>query len=147
MSARRYLDDKDKIWVLNRYRWKCPGVPAVGLICETVFQKISDAIYDHIGQRSVTKDDSRRNYQPLCVKCNDIKTNGPGGEKRITPAGSDAGNRAKVRAFRARQRERLIPRSDRQGSLRAPVLRTRRSGGAGTREAGSWASQPPSATA
>jgi hypothetical protein len=40
--------------------------------------------------------------EPLHVKCHDIRTNGPGGEKRITTAGSDKHTRDKTRRLAER---------------------------------------------
>jgi hypothetical protein len=40
-----------------------------------------------------------RYLDALCVKCHDIRTNGPGGDKRITTAGSDSHRRAHTRAL------------------------------------------------
>lgn len=52
--------------------------------------------------------------EPLHVKCHDIRTNGPGGEKRITTAGSDKHTRDKTR--------RLAERGARQSRpVTAPV--------------------------
>ena len=43
--------------------------------------------------------------EALHVACHDKRTNGPGGEKRITSAGSDAGTRAKVKRILKRANE------------------------------------------
>jgi len=104
MKPRRALSDGDKRFVLTKYGGRCPGLPALAISCGRSFTKFVRPIFDHIGQRSITRDDSRDNYQPLCATCNDIKTNGPGGERRITTAGSDAGIRKKDRRMKRKWR-------------------------------------------
>jgi hypothetical protein len=106
MRKRPRLSDRDKETIMGRYQWRCPGVPKHGLsgLCGRKFFRFGDAVFDHIGQRSITKDDSLENYQPLCPSCNDIKTHGIGGEKRITTAGSDTNIRAKSRRLKPKWR-------------------------------------------
>src|SRR5262245_39041738 len=76
---------------------RCPGVAELNVKCGRRLPTVGDCEFDHIGQRSVTGDDSMDNYRPLCHNCHNIKSNGLGGDKRITTAGSDANRRAKIR--------------------------------------------------
>jgi len=85
---------------MSRY-CRCPGVRELRISCGRHLPSVSDCEFDHIGQRSITEDDSLANYRPLCGICHDIKTNGLGGTKRITTAGSDTQIRSKIRRVEA----------------------------------------------
>ena len=85
---------------MSRY-CRCPGVVELSIPCGRRLPSVSDCEFDHIGQRSLTADDSLDNYRPLCALCHDIKSHGLGGTRRITTAGSDSGRRAKVRRVEA----------------------------------------------
>ena len=85
---------------MSRY-CRCPGLAEFNISCGRHLPSVSDCEFDHIGQRSITEDDSLSNLRPLCGICHDIKSNGLGGTKRITTAGSDSGRRAKVRRVEA----------------------------------------------
>ena len=85
---------------MSRY-CRCPGVIELSIPCGRRLPSVSDCEFDHIGQRSLTADDSLDNYRPLCALCHDIKSHGLGGTRRITTAGSDSGRRAKVRRVEA----------------------------------------------
>jgi len=85
---------------MSRY-CRCPGLAEFNISCGRHLPSVSDCEFDHIGQRSLTEDDSLSNLRPLCGICHDIKSNGLGGTKRITTAGSDSGRRAKVRRVEA----------------------------------------------
>lgn len=96
MSKRPSLTTKQKLLILLRYT-RCPGVGELGIDCGVRFDTLTNIQFDHVGQRSITDDDTISNYRPLCGSCHDIKTNGLGGTKRITTAGSDTHRRAKIR--------------------------------------------------
>lgn len=100
-APRPSLTDKQKLTIRARY-CRCPGVVEMGIACGKPLPANSECEFDHIGQRSVTGDDTLENYRPLCPSCHDQKTNGLGGEKRITTAGSDANRRAKIRKAQRR---------------------------------------------
>ncbi len=78
--------------------------------------KIEDVHFDHRPPVSERKFDTKAwdtippandpaFIEAITVKQHDIRTNGPGGTKRITTRGSDTGNRAKDRAVIAKQAE------------------------------------------
>ncbi len=112
---RRNPTPKQKEAIRARYANRCPGLPNLGITCGKPLLKNSDAVYDHIDQFVYTGSCNVEEYQPLCKGrggCNDIKTNGIGGVKRATTAGSDANIRAKHRHLTGKnklKRKRPIP--------------------------------------
>jgi hypothetical protein len=107
-KRRRYLTKKQKERLLDAYGWTCPGLLFPRIECGEYFYVPGDAIFDHYDQVSLSGDNSFENFQPLCPRCNDIKTYGPGGEKRICSAGSDANKRAKLRRKNRVRPKKLI---------------------------------------
>lgn len=108
--------------------WKRPSIPCKvrlqvllnqdgrSTICKERLGRIEDTHFDHRPPLSERKFDTEAwdtippandpaHIEAITVDQHDKRTNGPGGERRITTRGSDAGNRAKDRAIIAREAE------------------------------------------
>ena len=113
--SRRNLTDREKDEIRRRFGNACPGLPHLGIKCGKPLETNSAAVFDHVDQRVFTGSDAADQFQPLCTGrggCNDIKTNGLGGLKRISSVGSDAHVRAKFRranGLNAERPKRKIP--------------------------------------
>lgn len=103
--TRRKLTEAEKRGILDRQFWRCPGLWWLRIICGRDFYCTSDAEFDHFEQLSLSKDDTQENLRGLCPRCHEIKTNGLGGLRRISTAGSDTGKRKKHRKLTRWQAE------------------------------------------
>lgn len=109
---KKAIPDKVKLLSVLRHGGCCVD-------CHEKLQDVADVQFDHrpaVINRPVNEDgtdyvpaqlDPEFIY-PRCISCHDKRTNGPGGEKRITTAGSDKHIAAKTRRL-AEQREPSAP--------------------------------------
>lgn len=106
---RKAIPDKTKLEVVIRQEGKCKA-------CGNKLFELKDTRFDHrpaLVNRNVALDNL--DYDPpqldpnfieaLHVDCHDKRTFGPGGEKRITVAGSDLHIRDKTRNLQQQQKE------------------------------------------
>ena len=98
MKRRRWSID-DKMLVQERQGYLCAlcGLDFSGFPIE----------YDHALALSLGGTDTLDNLRAVHAKCHDKKTNGPGGEKRVTSAGSDAHARAKHRRLTGKNKPKV----------------------------------------
>jgi hypothetical protein len=120
--------------------WKRPGTPPLHVQVKVLLRQLGLAgkvvHWDHrptVESRqfdTVTRDTIPPFFDPAHLEAitdeeHDKRTHGPGGEKRITTAGSDAGNRRKVRHLIADQeefvRKLLAKRPGRRRSRRSTI--------------------------
>lgn len=66
---------------------------------------LSERLFDDEANDTIPPANDPAYIEAITPKEHDVRTNGPGGEKRITTAGSDSNRRAKVRAITADQEE------------------------------------------
>ena len=100
MTARRKLTTLDKLRVMMRQA-NCP-------LCGKKLDALEDTQFDHEIALVNGGEDTLANLRGVHRDCHDKKTNGPGGEKRITTAGSDKHIARKTKRL-AEQREPAAP--------------------------------------
>lgn len=95
--------------------WRRPSMPK-GVKLAVLLRQAGEVRFDHRPPVSERPFDTEANdtippcndpahIDAITPKEHDVRTHGPGGEKRITTAGSDSGNRAHVRALTEAEQE------------------------------------------
>jgi hypothetical protein len=85
--ARRVTEPRKKLTAVQKLQImvrqaRCP-------LCNEKLGELTDTEFDHAQALVNGGADDLENFQAVHADCHDKKTNGPGGERRVTTAGSD----------------------------------------------------------
>lgn len=100
--------------------WKRPGTPPLHVQVAVLLRQLGlegkkvefehrpalwERRFDTVTRDTIPPSQDPAHIYALTAEAHDVATHGRGGEKRITTAGSDSGNRAKLRALTADQED------------------------------------------